>query len=328
MKFRVLFTIDVSHSYYTDSCQDFDFLIPFDSDRTLEGGRLIAKAREGKLSVFYAVDEENKPFASLAGTTLRVGLKLLAPFFSNFTDLAFASSRPLYRNSANPNALDEPIAITLVGERIRHSATESTRPVTLTLKDPDGVLLKTDTFSESEAVVSIAGKSTGLYSIGETYPGKTKTIHYYADAQLQREGVFGIVEISIDGSFYSVPPNFTLSFTAKEETLKYYVIAKNYSDADWNALSIADAGEPDRDPIVFDKIIPPFSNEDLRPDSLGKAGDRVVLFKSRVPVSRQQRARQKIRLQKNGEILIPNLPQPGADRANSDLIVQVSKPKL
>jgi hypothetical protein len=51
-----------------------------------------------------------------------------------------------------------------------------------------------------------------------------------------------------------------------------------------------------------------------------------LLFRSQAPVARRQRGRRKIQLNRNGEVLIEHLPQPGAERATADLIVHLSKP--
>jgi hypothetical protein len=59
---------------------------------------------------------------------------------------------------------------------------------------------------------------------------------------------------------------------------------------------------------------------------LGGGNIRVVLFKSQAVVARREKARKKIQLKKNGDILIAHLPQPSGDRANGNVIVRISKP--
>ena len=61
---------------------------------------------------------------------------------------------------------------------------------------------------------------------------------------------------------------------------------------------------------------------------LGDSDIKVVLFKSNEVVTRQEKGRQNIQLRKNGEELIPHLPQPGAGKPTGNMIIHLSKPKL
>jgi hypothetical protein len=55
------------------------------------------------------------------------------------------------------------------------------------------------------------------------------------------------------------------------------------------------------------------------------------LFRSAVgvtetPFPRRDGGRKKIRLSMNGDVLFENLPQPGPDKSDSDMIIHISKP--
>lgn len=334
MQFRILFTVSISHLYYSQGCKDFSFIIPVDSRQLLKNGTLVTKNNEGKLYILFATDKMGKPVVSLTGKSLRIGLKLLNPLLCNFTNFGFDfnSSRLVYRNATNPDILDGGLAMTLVGQVFSHSLSNMTRPVTVTLKNADGQVLQTDTITatnnRSNISYDLTGQVAGAYTVEESYSGSIKTVSYYVDAELQQQGIFGLIDIIIADSFYTTPAAFTLSFAAKEETLKYYVVANNYSDSDIEQLSVADAGEEGRSQITFTKVLPAaFTTDDISPSLLGNGDAKIALFKSQTFVTRQEKARQKIQLHKNGEVLIPNLPQPGADKANADLIVQLAKPK-
>lgn len=334
MQFLPLFTAGISHTYYSHGCRDFSFVIPADSRQLLKNGKLVAKVLDGKLYVLFAADEAGTPLISLAGKTLRLGLKLLNPCFSNFTQLNFDfnSSRLLYRNFTNSGALDEAQAVTLIGQRFSHIITEVTRPVTVRLKNSNGQILETETITATSNRPTVAYDLTrqlvGAYSIEEVYSSQTKTINYYADFELQQQGIFTIIEIRLAANFYTTPPEFNVAFTAKEETLKYYIVAQNYSDTDFNQLLVSDGGEAGRTTIAFSPRILPaaFTNSEISPSLLGNNDAKIVLFKSQQPVIRQEKSRQKIRLHKNGEVLIPHLPQPSMKKINSDLIIQLAKP--
>jgi len=340
MQIRLLFTVSISHNYYSQGCKDFSFIIPADINQLLKNGKLIAKIADGKLLVLFAADETKNPLVFLSGKTLRIGLKLLNPLFSNFTDLDFDFNltRPLYRNSINSDALDAAKAITLVGQVFSHSLSNSARPVTVILKNSDGQVLQTDTIAATNDRLTVSydltGQVAGAYSVEESYLESTKTVRYYSDFEFQKEGVFGIIEIALANSFYTQPPEFALSFAAKQETLKYYVVAQNYNDLDVTQLSVLDAGfaAEGRSQINFTKILPnAFTKDDISPSLLGNGDARIALFKSQTAVTRQEKARKNIQLQKqkNGgvEELIKHLPQPSADKANADLILQLAKPQ-
>lgn len=337
MRFRILFIVSISHAYYSEGCKDFNFIIPADSAQLLRNGKLIAKMRDGKLYVLFEADETNNPLVPLVGKTLRFGLKLLNPFFSNFTDFNFGSSTPIYRNSTNSNALDAVEESELVGQVFSHSLTNTVRPVMVTLKDDKGQVLRTDTITTTNNCSTISydltGQSVGVYHLEEVYPGNTKTATYYSDAELQRQDTFGVIEIKVNSSFYTKASEFEIAFDAKEETLRYYVVVNEYSDDQFNQivnqLKIEDIGfeEDKRSKINFD---PPAvvsticSNAEIPPSN---SSAKVVLFKSQTAVTRQEKARKKIQLKKINEVLIPHLPQPGANKVNADLIIQLSKPK-
>jgi hypothetical protein len=285
------------------------------------------------LYVLFQQDETGQAVVSLAGKTLRFGLKLLNPFFSNFTDLSnFKLPHALYKNIANPDALDAAQAITFVGNLFSYELKQDTRPVTVTLKDRNGQVLQTDTITvdNDRKTVSYDFKRTnqavGLYRIEESSSGNVETTDCYFDPELQQQNLFGVIEIAIANSFYTTPPEFAIAFTAKQETLKYYVIGQNYSDADIAQLAIVDAGAS---LISFTKFLPnAFTANEIPSSQLGDSDAKIALFSSPIgAVKRQEKARQKIELRKNGTTLISHLPQPRPDRPTANLIVQLSKPK-
>jgi len=153
---------------------------------------------------------------------------------------------------------------------------------------------------------------------------------YSLDAELQQESIFGIVELTVASSFYSTAPTFTIRFNPKKEVLKYYVVVSNYSTTEFNHLSLADNGyaEDGRSRIHFTRVpATAFTQDEIKPTTLAKkAGEKVVLFKSQSAEPRQEQARSKIQLSRNGDILIKHLPQAGSDHASGDVIIHISKP--
>ncbi|MFO1433878.1 MAG: hypothetical protein U1F76_27905 [Candidatus Competibacteraceae bacterium] len=330
LQFNTLFTINISHSYYQDEngCKDFDFLFPADTMQWLRNGKLIAKRRDGRLFILFETTDNNEksPLVPMAEKTLRIGLKLLNPYFSNFTDLSsFKSSTiPLYSNAANSDKLNMEKKVVTVGRLFNHSLTVKDSSVKITLKNSADQILRVDTIEStsdrSSVSYDLTGHPAGLYEVVETgVNNNTEATAYYSDAELHWQGIFGIIEINIDNSFYNTFPELRIEFTAKKEILKYYLVAKNYTEAEYNQLQVVDkSGESPT--VIFNKKTP-------SPEiSSALLDNNMVLFESRELVARQEKARRKIQLQKNGGVLIENLPQPGADKANADLIIQLSKP--
>jgi len=342
-QFRTLFTVRVSHTYYTEGCEDFDFIIPSDTAKLLKNGKLITRVDDGVLQVFFKADETGTALVPLAEENLRIGLKLINPYFGNITKYDFdvdalTPLTPLYRNATDPDTLDEANGVILIGRVFSHLITGTARPVTVTLKDAGGKILQVDTKTASNdgATVSynltyLTGQAPGVYTVEEAYPGTHKTVTYYSDTEMQRTGVFGVIEIRLDSSFYNVPPDvppdvpppaFNVAFNARKEILKYYIIVKNYTDAEFNKLSVEDTDE-----VKFKKVLSSaFARDDIDPGLLAVNGARVVLFRSQAVVARSEKARKNIQLKKNGEVLIKHLPQVGPEKINGDIIIQISKP--
>ncbi|HEX6320899.1 MAG TPA: hypothetical protein VFZ84_18720 [Burkholderiales bacterium] len=149
-----------------------------------------------------------------------------------------------------------------------------------------------------------------------------------ADAQLLREELFALVELGLRAAFYGAPPAFRVPFAARAETLSYYVVARGYTAGQFNQLEVSDAGfgTDDRTQIHFERVASSaFTAAELPAALLGGAGTRVTLFRSQSAVARQHKARKGIQLARNSEVIVPQLPQPGAAAATANLVVHVSK---
>lgn len=335
MQFKTLFTVEIPHSYYRELCPDFSFILPRDTIQALQGGRLIAKSYHDRLYVLFEVDDTEQPIVTFEGNRLRFALKLLNPYFTNFTAFSFDLGRfkPLYRNQTILSTLDLPRSTILVGSQWQHFLQFPDRPVTVNLKNSQGQILRTQvlgsTQTQGEIAYDLTGLSAGLYQVEELYPSRSQRTDYYLDEELISQDIFGFLEVTIDPTFYSSPPAFSIPFTAKQETLKYYVVTQKYTDLELGQLAVTDTGftEDQRPQITFTKVLAPnFTANDLPPNLLGNAQSQVLLFQSQQIVSRQQMARRKIQLSRNGDILIPHLPAPDIDRSTADLIIQLSKP--
>ncbi len=226
-EFPILFSVAISHAFHGNGGQDFDFFFPLDTKRTLADGRMVAKVMEGVLYVFYESDGTGAPRVPLAGSKLRIGLILLNPYFGNFTELDFDLGRtfPLYRNTADVRKLDRTATSVMVGTSLRHTPTGAARPVTLTLRDAAGNILKMDTLTATAGgdsiVYDLTGSGPGAYLVEEEYWSESAEVSYYSDPELPRAGAFGIVEIVIDDAFVGAPAALQIVFQSRSEILRW-----------------------------------------------------------------------------------------------------------
>ena len=333
--FGILFSVKIAHTYYTNECVDFGFIVPPDTALLARRGKILTRTNKGVFYVLCEKDETGIPLVPVTDLTFRVGLQLKNPFFSNITRQDFKTgTTPLYRNLNTATNLDAPMETILTSSVFSHQLSKATRPVTVSFKDPDENVLKTVVFPDNLDSTPVSIDQTtypsGIYTITEKFNSSTKKFNYYVDPDLARQQIYAIVEIKIAESFYSLtPPIFSVRFNAKEETLKYYVVGKNYSSAELSHLSITDAGynEDGRPQLQFTRISQGgFTASDISPSLLTDSTSRVVLFKSQSPVLRLEKPLRKIQLTRNSDLIVKHLPIPGINKSTSDIIVQISKP--
>jgi len=349
IKYVDLLTLGVTHEYYSGDCRDFEFIPASDTVQLMRSLRLLPRVKEGRWIVACQVNEHKSPVAPVAGKTLRIGLRPTHPYFGNFTEYGFnpRAAIPVYRNSGDPGRLDAPFTAVPIAPVFSCELSSAVRPVSVRLKDPAGAIVRLKdpagavvhavTVTADAAVSSVSfdltGERSGLYTVEETFPAETHSMRYYLDPELTSKGVFAIVEITTDAAFHASAPAFSIGLAARTETLKYYVVARKYSQGEMQNLTISDTGfDADRrlqvtfkrvEEAGFDK------EEDLLPDQLKTAPEeevRVVLFKSEALVARRAKSRRGIKLTRNGEALVDDLPQPPAHRSDANMIVHLVKP--
>ncbi len=343
IRFRPLFTVAIQHSYYAGACSDLKFVIPLSTAGVLRGGKLMARMIDGRLHVLFETDSDGIPISSLAGHTLTFGMRLVNPCFSNFTAPVISNPKllPFYTNSTDLGVLDAPVGVALASGVFRYTPQTATRPLTMRLSDSVGTVVATETLDAGIPDISFDLRALpgGDYRIEEdSGAGSVTPSRHIVSAELRSAGVWGILAVKIDAGFYvgpvapATPVEFFLDFSARKEQLKYFVVANRFSETEFDQLSVSDNGfqEEQRDKVTFDKVpSAAFSEEngDIFPPSLlGDGASRVVMFRSQLPVARRERGLRKIQLNRNGDILVEHLPQPGADRSKSHHIVHLSKP--
>ena len=330
-QFKTLFTISITHDYYAGICQDFSYLIPRRTQTLLHNGKLLSKVQDGVLHCLYEADAGGAALRPLDGVTLSFGLNLLNPYFDNFSVIASTKKLALYRNKTAVAALDSVLAVDMVGTILNHQLKFNSGAIDLDLNTVDDKVqsLSVDSSEMSEFNFELGALPEGYYQVEENDGLTTQQTDYYYDRELLMKGVFGAVEIKLEPSFYTTAPEFQINFGARGETLKYYVVAKNYSDSEFALLTVSDQGFVDegRPEIIFDRVPPgAFSSTDIAPELLVQGDDKVNVFKSQATLDRQQGARKNIQLRRNGDVLIAHLPAPSIDKAQADLIIHVAKP--
>jgi hypothetical protein len=334
-QFTTLLSLGISHAYYTGACRDVEYVIPSDTAQLFRDGRLLSRDIDGSLAVAFEGDIGGGARAPLPGRRLRFGLRLANPYFTNFTavDPDFATATLVYRNSTTPTALDAAAKAAMVGPRFSHVIAGAARPVTVALANPGGTVVRTVTVTAGDATSSISydlgGMAPGEYVVTESDGAGAVPTSYYFDPELLAARVFGVVELVVGPGFYQSAPGFLVPFAARQETLKYYVVVTNYPAADPSPWAVADAGAAaDGRAQVGFQMVPSgsFTPDDISPSFLGDPPATVVLFQSTAAVARSEKARTRIQLLNSGEVMIPNLPQPGQEKTTAKMIIAVSKP--
>ncbi|HEX8242777.1 MAG TPA: hypothetical protein VF541_04765 [Longimicrobium sp.] len=339
LSFRTLFTLGVAHPYYAAGCRDFAFVIPAGTAARMRGGRLLARERDGTLHVLCELGDQGQPRARISGETLRFGLRLLNPYFGNFTQLppAFPRQAPRYANAPDPLALAPAGNVRFAAAAFTHAVAAGERPATVTVRDATDVEVRAVTLAEGDARTEVSldlhGAAPGRYVVEETAGGTTApAATLYLDDELRGEAAV-VVEVTVDDAFYdapaAAPAALTVAFQPTADELRYYVVAPTADALDTLEVSDAGAAIDERDEIEFERVEhDQFADPDPPPSLLGGGSeDRVVLFRSSVPLPRSERGRRRIQLGRTtGEVLIPSLPQPGAERARAQMIIHLSKP--
>jgi len=140
--------------------------------------------------------------------------------------------------------------------------------------------------------------------------------------QLQREGVFGVLEIKVSPTFYTKRAEFRLGFEARREPLCYRIYARKFSAAQAALLAVEDLPADNQPAIRFSKSAP----EEMPGDGANAPPAFALRFVSDAKVARSERARGKIQLKRNGEVLIEQLGWPAASQSTAELFVQICRP--
>ena len=332
-EFKKLLSITLKHNYYQSGrTNDFDFVYDKSSHNLFSKRKLVSKIVNGALTVFARTEPNNFDFSD---KTVTAGLVLTNPYFYNFTEKVLEQGIPFYHNSNSQDSLSQPFPVTVVSQRFEHKISKIKRPVSLELNS-NGALIESILISQDQKIDSfnflLPYQDTGNIEVAERYSNETITQNYYSTDQLAKLSISALISIKLANNFLTNPPDFEITFSAKKQTLNYYLVARNYSSGDFSDLRVTGVDNFNTTipvTIDFNKITASsFTSKHLSKEMLGVDGEaRVVLFHSNSPVLRHERSKLDIQLSKDGETLIPKLPLSGPEKITADMIIHLSKPK-
>ena len=329
--FRSLWTIEVRHAFHGGASDALIFIVPPSTERALAGVHALARQIGGRLNVLIETGEDGQPLSTLAGAHFLFGLKPREPSF-DFVTVPLGLPRgdsALWSNAADADALAGPGAVRISGEQLRIEPRSDVRPLTLRLFDAGGV-------QRAQAVLQIGDEAwtpTGLFTRGawrveEQAAGAPQSWSLRVEPELV--GAWGLLDIAVDAGHIAAGHAFALEFAARSDTLRYYVVATRFAEAEFNQVQVLDNGftAEARAQIVFNRLLPAaFGAGHLAPALLDPSGSaRIALFEAQAAVARRARGPGGLELHRNGDVLAGNLPQPGASRPDAQFIVHLTQP--
>ena len=327
--FRPLWTVEVRHAFFGGACDALAFIVPPATERALAGAHAMVRERDGVLHVLIEVDEADAPLSELTGLRLLFGLQPREAAFDLIT-LPLGLPRgdvAVWDNAADPDALAGPRAVRISGEQLRIEPRSAVRPVTLRLFDSADVERANTVLNLGDEAWTLPGLYTrGPWRVEEQAGGPAASWTLWVEPELR--GAWGVLALTVDAGHLASAQAFTLAFSARSDTLRYYVVASRYGEADFNQVTVLDAGfaAEARPAILFNRILPAdFTASHLTPALLDPSGRaRIALFEAQASVPRRARGPVGLELHRNGDVLIGSLPQPGAERHDAQFVVHLS----
>jgi hypothetical protein len=335
IRFQTLLRLEVVHDYYLGGpCPDLEFRIDV-NDPVLAAGKLLTRMQNGRLVVLCEVDESRQPLQRISGQTLWIGLHLNNYRFANFTQAPVGDGGlPLYANSGSPDSFDAALQVTQLEASQRIVPDSAIRPLTLSwhLVSKEATLMvdqRTLLAGMEDAVFATHNWPTGRYQLEATAAGTSKLSQWLRPPHWDCEPLWGAVAVTIADAFYADPPTLSIALAARTERLKYYIVADNFGQAEFDQLALNDAGasEQNRPSLSFQRIAADaFSAiDDIPPASLHRDPSRVTLFQSLAPVARRLGGYRKLQIQRASEIVVQHLPQAGTDQGQANFVVHLAK---
>lgn len=324
--FNTLLKISLSHEYHADGlCNELE-IKPTRSTLSLlnkygilfkktgSGATLLYESPDGSTTMKVPVEEELK-FTFL--------FTVNNPAFYTFSDIEFGSE-PLstfYFNNLNPviNGQNH----TILDSKLTSPIKLETRLLTVNKLDSTVKFfiiknIKDEEFKyyfdikSGESKVRLSDFLPGKYTIEQFDFSHNKvgtTYTYYYNDEIFSSNLLGVIELFIDSSFNPANPvTYLFNFKSRPTIWRYNILKKpatpSLTSDNITAATISVKHEPDNpaDEIIFK---PP-------------TGTDPIVILSNNAVKMKEKGYDKIRLKRNTEILISNLPNSSAEKIEND----------
>lgn len=347
LDFRALCRVRISHAYFDGAGTPgdaFAWLVTPATQAALAGAHALSRLRDGQWWVVQETDAGEQPRQSLAGQTLLVGLVLRDAAWPLYTaPLRLPAPPPgeapltaLFANTADPLALDAPVGVRVCGRHPRLTPLSAQRPVRLVLVDAQDRQVADLLVAPGQSDARPAGAlPEGHLRLEEHDPAGQAllaTQQLYVAPDLAAEPLWGLLAIEVSAALEAAPDTeFTITLAARQDRLRYYVVARRYGENEFASLNLADVSPGGLQPpsLVFDRLAPEAFDpvQHLGSNLLDASGQaRIALFEAQALTGRQARSARRIQLRRDDAVLVEQLPQPGASRAQADFIVHLDKP--
>ncbi len=291
------------------------------TDELLRNGKMLFKRLPNGITVLYrTLDDETSPFVELdknqhfifvIKSENKTGLLNITDFDESLSrtfragNIVYCTNNPanVSSNKNNPEILTHEIIDSLRGLLFTYSFTITGNPATVRLivtdadgtpvsagKDANGIPLPTNlqlsisnnnTFSQQ---IDLRDLQRGRYFITIRNEADTITLKsekIYADEQLERDNILGIVELvydSVSNHLYGNTEEYKLQFSGAKTFWKYYVVNKSKNiDLTTDSLTINDSGSVNGSPYQINNFQRIYASIQLTAKNAGAGGNSILL---------------------------------------------------
>ncbi len=334
MKYKTLFSIHIKHEYFGGTSTFTPEINPYlgieptpDCLQLLKQYRLMRRQKPGKWLVLSPVrGAEEKTFLPKKELVFRFYLKGLNHYFFQFTDFGgIPINRIIKGNELLHYQIDGNLKLyehfALDTFKIIHN--EKTRIKHFFLQNrPIGRLTNQDF-----EVIGLEGNAPIL-----TYDPVLQKIHFETKKSMNEQvfqvkyrampkripQVIGFIDVGIDGSNIPFEANYPIVFQNKEETWQYYILGN--SDFEGSELTIENGRINRGATFEFEEAIEETSGNIHNRLKAAFPSSKIFKIASKSPIPYLKKVKTGLKLKKEDELLIENLPNPSPSNQGIEII--------
>lgn len=328
MRYRDLFSVALRHNYFSDSHRtvpEMDRYVRLQPeagcDRLIRRYRLLLRKRPGSWHLTSPILESGSTFLPKRPVTFRFFLQVLDSKLFHFTDFSDLSLDRVLAGIEFPRYQNKE-AVELSYDLFEYAARDffrirkerlvedafflKSRPVpglttadfTITGLEPSSPEI---IYDENQRRI-LFDTTPAQYSEGQVFQLRYRAVPEWAVY------TFGLIDITVDGANISLDSSYTISFNRKSEPWQYLIIAAEETGA--TDLSIENGATG----IPFEPAVEETSGEtfQLLSESFPEAKFFRITSQTVVPYS--NKARKGLKLKKEGEVIITDLPNPSPEK--------------